>query len=401
MYDVIVVGARCAGSPTAMLLARKGYRVLLLDKATFPSDTLSSHYLQECAVARLHRWGLLHRLVATGTPSVPTQTFDVGPFALTSSPPSVGALPGFAPRRRVLDTLLLEAAIEAGVDVREAFTVQEVVWDGAHVAGIRGRARGGATVTERAAVVVGADGMRSFVARSVGAPVYNGKPRRTCNYYSYWSDVPLEGAELYPRENRFLLTVPTNDGLTIVVAIWPLQAFQTVRGDIEQHFLQALELVPTLAARIRQGRRVERFLGSGDLPFFFRTPYGPGWALVGDAGYHKDPITAQGMGDAFRDADLVAEAIDAGLSGRRPLEAALADYERQRNAAAMPMYEFTWQLAGLEPPPPEMQALFGALRGNQAAIDDFFGTLGGTVPLTQFYSDENLGRIMGVGERAA
>src|SRR5919199_1868986 len=128
MYDVIVVGARCAGSPTTMLLARKGYRVLLLDKATSRSDTLSSHYLQECAVARLHRWGLLHRLVATGAPPVPTQTFDVGPFALTSSPPSVGALPGFAPRRHVLDKLLLEAAIEGGADVRDAFTVQEVVW---------------------------------------------------------------------------------------------------------------------------------------------------------------------------------------------------------------------------------------------------------------------------------
>jgi 2-polyprenyl-6-methoxyphenol hydroxylase-like FAD-dependent oxidoreductase len=159
--------------------------------------------------------------------------------------------------------------------------------------------------------------------------------------------------------------------------------------------MQALDLVPSLAERVHGGKRSERFVGTGDLPFFFRKPYGPGWALVGDAGYHKDPLTAQGSADAFRDAELLAEAVDAGLSGGRPLEAALADYERQRNEAALPLYEFTYQLAGLQPPPPEMQQLFGALRHNQEQTDRFFGIIAGTTPLHEFFGPENLGRIMG------
>ena len=132
-------------------------------------------------------------------------------------------------------------------------------------------------------------------------------------------------------------------------------------------FLESLELAPDLAERVRSGERSERFRGTADLPFFFRRPYGPGWALVGDAGYHKDPITAQGITDAFRDAELLAHAIDAGLDGRRPLDEALAEYERQRNEHVRPIFEFTHQLAGLEPPPVEMQELFGALRHDEDA----------------------------------
>jgi 2-polyprenyl-6-methoxyphenol hydroxylase-like FAD-dependent oxidoreductase len=186
----------------------------------------------------------------------------------------------------------------------------------------------------------------------------------------------------------------TNDGQTSVTVFWPNAAFSEVRTDIERHFMRALEGIPSLAERVRSGRRTEQFYGSADLPFFFRKPYGPGWALVGDAGYHKDPITAQGITDSFRDAELLAGAVDAGFSGTRELDAALADYERQRNEAAMPLYEFTYQLAGLQPPPPEMQQLFGALRHNQEQIDRFFGLIAGTTPFHEFFAPENLGAIM-------
>lgn len=145
-----------------------------------------------------------------------------------------------------------------------------------------------------------------------------------------------------------------------------------------------------MAERVCSGRRVEQFYGSAGLPFFFRKPYGPGWALVGDAGYHKDPITAQGITDAFRDAELLSEAIDAGLSGRQLLDAALACYEQQRDEAAMPIYEFTYQLAALRPPAPEMQQLFAALRHNQEQTDRFFGIVAGTVPIPEFFAPENL-----------
>jgi 2-polyprenyl-6-methoxyphenol hydroxylase-like FAD-dependent oxidoreductase len=378
MYDVIVVGARCASSPLAMLLARKGYRVLLVDKATFPSDTLSSHYIQQSGVIHLQRWGLLDRLAATDTPPVRGITFDVGPFALRGAPAGHIA-PDYCSRRRVIDSLLFEAAVEAGAEARMGFIVEELVWDGNRVAGIRGRTPGGATVTESASLVVGADGMHSLVARSVQAPTYEARLGVTCTYYSYWSDLLVDDLELYSRDRCIFGVAPTNEGLTVVVTIWPKEKFHIYRADIEGNFLRTLDLAPQLAERVQAGRREERFMGTTDLPFFFRQPYGAGWALVGDAGYHRDPVTAQGMSDAFRDAEWLAEAIDVGLGGGGPLDTALADYEQRRNEAVRPMYEFTYGLATLEPPAPEMQQLFDTLHGNQAATDRFFGVLGGTV----------------------
>jgi 2-polyprenyl-6-methoxyphenol hydroxylase-like FAD-dependent oxidoreductase len=391
MHDVIVIGARCAGSPLAMLLARKGYRVLLVDRATFPSDTLSSHYIQQSGVIRLQSWGLLDRLAATDTPPVRGLAFDVGPFALRGSPASHVA-PDYCPRRRVIDSLLLEAAVEAGAETRMDFMVEKLVWDGNRVVGVRGRTPGGATVTELASLVVGADGMRSLVARSVQAPTYEARLGLTCNYYSYWSGVSVEDFEFYSRERCFFGVAPTNEGLTVVVTIWPKEEFRTYRADIEGNFLRTLELAPQLAERVRAGRREERFMGTTDLPFFFRQPYGAGWALVGDAGYHRDPITAQGMSDAFRDAELLAEAIAVGLGGGRPLDTALADYEQHRNEAVRPMCEFTYELATLEPPAPEMLQLFNTLRGNQDATDRFFGLLGGTVSFPAFFAPDNVGQ---------
>jgi 2-polyprenyl-6-methoxyphenol hydroxylase-like FAD-dependent oxidoreductase len=389
MYDAIVVGARCAGSPTAMLLARAGHRVLLVDRAAFPSDTLSTHYIHQPGVARLRRWGLLDRVIATGCPPARRMTFDVGPFALSGAPVAAeGADAGYAPRRYLLDQILLEAAAEAGAEVRERFSVSELLTEDGRVVGVRGRAAGGAAVSERAPIVVGADGMRSRVARAVGAPVYEARPGRTCAYYTYWSGVPLDGAELSPRDGRMIIAGPTNDGRTIVTVFWPRDEFHRVRADLEGSFLEAVALAPSLAERMRAGRRADRFFGSGELPFFFRRPHGPGWALVGDAGYHKDPITAQGIGDAFRDAELLAAAIDDGLAGRRPLDEALAGYERARNEAAMPLYGFTHELAGLEPPGPEMQALFGALRDDPERTSRFFGVVAGTVPVAEFFAPE-------------
>ena len=402
MYDAIVVGARTAGSPTAMLLARRGYRVLLVDRAGFPSDTLSTHYIHQTGVAHLDRWGLLEQLAATNVPPARRLTFDLGPFALTgTAPPADGIEVAYAPRRRVLDKILLDAAAAAGAEVRERFSVEELVYDGEHVVGIRGRAAGGGTVTERAQMVVGADGVRSFVARTVQAPICDARPGLTCAYYTYWGGVPLDGAELYPRDGRLIGTSPTNDGLAIVIAFWPQAEFRRVRADIERNFLEVAELAPSLAARLHAGERAERFYGTADLPFFFRKPYGPGWALVGDAGYHKDPLTAEGITDAFRDADLLSDAIDAGLSGRRPLEEALAGYERRRNEDALPIYEFTYQLASLAPPAPEMQALFGALRENQEETNRFFGVMARTVPVADFFAPENIARIVGGGAESS
>lgn len=395
-YDAIVVGARCAGSPTAMLLARKGYRILVVDRASFPSDTLSTHYIHQPGVACLKRWGPLSEVARSNCPPIRTATLDVGPFALTVSPPPYGGVgEAYCVRRTILDEILVRAAADAGAEVRQRFRVKELVADGGRVAGIRGQAEAeGTTVTEKARIVIGADGMNSFVARSVGAPTYNSHPTLTCAYYSYWSGVEMEGVELYSRPERAIIAAPTNNGEVFTIIYWPTREFQRVRSDIEGNFLEALALVPQLAERVRNGTRVERFRGSGHLPNFFRRSRGDGWALVGDAGYHKDPILALGITDAFRDAELLVDAIDDGFSGRKPLTAALEEYERRRDEAAAQGYDNTIRFARLEPPPTEMQELMGALVDNQEQANRFFGTVIGTVPASEFFDPDNIARII-------
>ena len=370
-YDAIVVGARCGGSPTAMLLARKGYRVLLLDRATFPSDTPTAHFVMPPGVAKLARWGLLDRVRASNCPHIATWHLDLGPLTLVGSPPPIDGVQGaYGPRRLVLDKILVDAAVEAGVELRENFSVQELITDGERVNGIRGRTATGSTVTESARVVIGADGMRSLVAREVHAPSYATKSPVACAYYGYFSDVPVDGVELYAGPQRAAIAFGTNDQLTCIFQEWPVGMFSEVRADVEGQFMASLEACsPALSQRVRGGRHVERFIGTADIPNFFRKPYGPGWALVGDAGYHKDPYLAQGISDAMRDAELLADALDAGFAGREPLDTALAGYEEQRNTSAMPLYELNYQLASLEPPSVEQQQLFGALYGNQADTD--------------------------------
>jgi 2-polyprenyl-6-methoxyphenol hydroxylase-like FAD-dependent oxidoreductase len=391
MYDAIVVGARAAGSPTAMLLARKGHRVLLVDRAAFPSDTLSTHYIHQPGIARLRRWGLLDRLTQTGCPPIGAMRFDIGPFALAAAPPaSDGVAEGYCPRRTVLDSLLLEAAAEAGAEVRTGVAVDELLFADGAVVGVRVQG-----AEERARIVIGADGRNSLVARAVQAPEYDTRAGRTCAYYSYWAGAQTEGAELYPRDGRMIISGPTHDGLQIVVVFWPRDEFKTVRANIEQSFLDALALAPSLAERLSTGERVDRFYGSGELPFWYRKPFGRGWALAGDAGYHKDPITAQGISDAFRDAELLTEALDAGFAGTQPLDEALGRYERARNEETRGLYELTYDLASLAPPPPEQQALFAALSENPQESGRFFGVIAGTVRPEEFFAPDNLARIMG------
>ena len=396
MYDAIIVGARVAGSPLAMLLARKGYRVLLLDRATFPSDTVSTHHIHQPGVARLKSWGLLEKVRASNVPPTTEIRFDVGPFALKGTPPPAeGQAEAYAPRRKVLDKILVDAAVEAGAELREGFSVEELTTAGGVVSGVRGRERKGVAVTERARIIVGADGARSFVAQSVQAPVYFDRGMLTTNYYSYWSGVQLEGVELYAREGRLMVADKTNDGLVMVTVVWPKEEFNRVRSNIESEFMRSVdEYAPSLAERLRAGRREERFAGTGFLPNHFRKPYGAGWALVGDAGYVKDPATAQGITNSFSHAEMLAEALDESFSGGRQMADALAGYERRRNAEVLAMFEHTTQLARLQPPPPEMAQLLGALRGNQPETDRFLGTVTGTVPVQEFFSPENVGRIV-------
>jgi 2-polyprenyl-6-methoxyphenol hydroxylase-like FAD-dependent oxidoreductase len=241
-------------------------------------------------------------------------------------------------------------------------------------------------VTERARVVVGADGRHSLVARTLRPPRYREQPPLLVGYYSYWSGLPMEGrCETYLRPDRGFAAWPTHDDLTLVIGGWPYAELEANRTDLEGAFGKMLELAPPFADRVAAATREARLAGTA-VPNFFRRPYGPGWALVGDAGYNRDFITAQGMQDAFRDAELCATALREALSGARPYDDALGAYQATRDAQVLAMYEFTTQLATLQPPPPELQRLLEAAHGNQRAMDQFAQVIAGVVSPAELLS---------------
>jgi 2-polyprenyl-6-methoxyphenol hydroxylase-like FAD-dependent oxidoreductase len=298
----------------------------------------------------------------------------------------------------VLDKILVDAAAQAGAEVREAFTVDAVLVEDGVVVGVRGHADGGQEVIERARVVIGADGHNSAVARAVAAERYHDKPVLENAVYTYWRDLPMDGMTTLIRGDRGVAAIPTNDDLTLMLVGFPFSQATEFRRDVESNYLAAVARDPQMAERVAAATRVERFTGGG-VPNFFRKPYGPGWVLVGDAGYTKDPITAQGIANAFVDAERVAHALHEVWSGTEPFELALERYRSERDTAALPMYEFTTQLATLEPPPPEMQQLFAAIAGKPEAMDAFVSLTAGTMSPPEFFAPEHLGPLLG-GEAA-
>jgi 2-polyprenyl-6-methoxyphenol hydroxylase-like FAD-dependent oxidoreductase len=249
--------------------------------------------------------------------------------------------------------------------------------------------------TEHAKVVVGADGRSSSVAKAVRPPQYNERPAVTPAFYSYWSGVGSGGFEVYVRDRCGMAAFPTHDDLTLIIVGLPEDDFDAARRDVEGSFLSALAAAGPLADRVRAGNREERFHAATDLAGYFRKAYGPGWALVGDAGYHLHPITAQGITDAFLDAERVATALDAALTGRSTYEAAMSDCQSDRDRHVTPMYEMTFDLAQLDhPPPPETQQLLAAVAQSPQAMNDFVSVQAGTLPIPDFFSPDNVGRIM-------
>ena len=353
-YDVIIVGARCAGAATAMLLARAGHRVLMVDRGRYGTDALSTHALMRGAVVQLHRWFVLPAVIAAGTPPVRQATFFYGADSVTVPiKPREGIDALYAPRRHVLDRLLVDAARAAGADVRFGVRVRLLERsDTGRVTGVVLEDEDGHVERVESRVVVGADGLRSTVARLAGAAIYREGHHATATMYGHWSLGPLQsperptygstigGYEWYFAPGLSGGAIPTNDGEVCVFVSVPAHAFTSLfTHQPERAFLEVLsELAPTLAEQVaRAGRtHLRGFPGHAG---FFRRSYGPGWALVGDAGYFKDPLTSHGITDALRDAELLAEAIDAGS------DVALADYQEQRDAASIDLFEATDTIA--------------------------------------------------------
>ncbi len=392
-YDVIVVGARVAGSATAMLLANKGLRVLVVDRARFPSDTLSSHQLQPPGAERLARWGLLDQVAMAGTPATHRVRFDNNGVILSGSFPNGGAL--YSPRRTVLDTILVDAARAAGAEVRERTIVDEIITSDGRATGIRCCEKGSSPVNERASFIVGADGKHSLVAKTFQPRRYNQRDARSLAFYTYWQDVPMDGGEMFARDRRVVGAWPTNDGLTVTYIAWPASEFDRFQGDPLLNVRETLDATGNLGERIRAGKHVGPLRGTVDLPNVFRQPYGPGWALAGDAGLVMDPITGQGIGHALRDAEMLSDAVAGGLDGAAPIDKSLAQYAKARDAATKAMYDLTVRLASFTPPSAADRMLFSVLAERADDTAQFFGVIAGAVPVPRLFSPGNLIRLVG------
>ncbi|MFE9427017.1 FAD-dependent oxidoreductase [Kitasatospora sp. NPDC006697] len=385
-YDVIVVGARCAGAPAAMLFARAGYRVLMVERGKFPKDTLSTLYIHQPGVAALARWGILPEVVATGAPALDRVRYTHGEIRLDGcSWAAEGQRAAYAPRRYLLDPILAAAAVAAGVEFRENCSVSDLVFEDDRVVGVR--LAGGAV--ERAALVVGADGMRSTVAAKVNAPYVVQDPTSTCAYYSYWSGLQ-PGFRLFDKPGHWVGTVPTNDGATLVAGYLPQDQFDAVRGDALNALLANVEkTAPELREEMAGGARLERVFGTGDQRNYFRQAAGPGWVLIGDAGHHKDSITARGITDGFYSSQLLVDCVGDGLHDPARLAAALDTFAEQRLEALLPEYQATLKTARLAPPAHHLD-LLRAIATSGELTDRYFSTLSGVCPIDEFVTPELL-----------
>lgn len=348
VHDVVVVGARCAGAATGMLLARLGHDVVVVDRATFPSDTLSTHAIARSGVVQLQRWGLLDAVLDSGAPAIRQVSFHTGDEVLSRQVKDrAGVDLLVAPRRHVLDALLVDAARVAGADVRTGTSVTEVRRDGSgRATGIAGTDADGHQVQVRARFVVGADGLRSGVARSVGAGMVDERHRNGSVRYTYVAGLGATGIEFHLGDGLFAGVFPTHAGEANVWVCGPVDRLAAPGEDRDQHFLDLLRAAsPSLHERVLAGRRTAPLKGFHGMPNQLRQAAGPGWALVGDAGYFRDAVTGHGISDAFRDAETLARALDRALCGDQGDDAALAGYAATRDRDAAEIFDLTCQLA--------------------------------------------------------
>ncbi len=352
-HDVIVVGGRCAGAATALLLARQGHDVLVLERGQMPSDTLSTHAISRGGVVQLDRWGLLEDVVASGAPRVTSTEYHLPGHDPIVRP--VGKRAGvdflLAPRRFILDEILLDAARAAGATVATRMTVTGVTRAGSgRVDGVSVREFDGELRHVKARMVVGADGVRSRVARAVRAPALDARAADGAAHYTYVDGLDGDAFEIHAADRGFAGVFRTHDGQANVWMSVP--ADRALRGSEprEEAWLDLLtEIAPALAERVRAAEIVAPVRGEIGLPNHVLQPAGPGWALVGDAGYHRDPITGHGITDAFRDAELLAGHLGCVLAGRTDEAVAMAAYQAERDRALAGIFDVTTQLAAFPP----------------------------------------------------
>lgn len=379
-FDVAVVGARCAGAATARLLAQAGLRVVAIDRAAFPSDTVSTHAVAAHGVVLLEQWGLLDAVLATGVPNPRTIGFTVGAIDFPVVPVPDHSRGTVAPRRTILDHLLVDAARSEGAEVWEHTSVRDLLRDGDRVTGLRCRRADGTDVTVRASVVVGADGVRSHVARAVGAAQYGVTASRLGGVYAYYASTGQEQNELGLAPGALTVAFPTNDGLTVIAAGVDDSRFgEIVAGGDSAVAAVAEASSPRIAAALARGQRATRFFAYRPTPNRFVVPAGPGWALVGDAGLYLDPITGQGIANAFLSAALMADALVDGLGGACTMDDAMDRYRSERDALLAEAHATTSAASSLDW---SSEEIVGILLRFRAAVDATADAVRARSPLT-------------------
>jgi flavin-dependent dehydrogenase len=374
-HDVVIVGGRVAGSATAMLLARLGHDVVIVDQASFPSDTVSTHSIARSGVVQLRRWGLVDEVLASGAPAIRQVTFNAaGESTRRTIKDKAGVDFLVAPRRYLLDTLLATAAEHAGAELHTGITVTGLQRDGGgRVVGVSGHDRTGDRVQIGARYVIGADGLRSRVAGLVDATINETGRAGGAAQYTYYAGSPWTDIEFFVAERSFAGVFPTHDGQACIWVCTPSADAKAVRrrtGSRVEAFGQLLERsAPELAERLRHARRTSPVQGMLRQPNQLRQAFGPGWALVGDAGYYRDAITAYGISDAFRDAEFLAVALDRALNGDGEEVTALSAYQQHRDQALREIFEITCRLAAYPPVPTfvELQKQLSAAIDKDAA----------------------------------
>ncbi len=349
-HEVIIAGARCAGSATALLLARMGHDVALVDRSAMPRDTLSTHAIARSGVVQLSRWGLLDDVLASGAPAIRTVGFGTGgELTQRTIKPTAGVDLLIAPRRYVLDTLLREAAVAAGATLYAPATVKELTrHPSGRIAGMTIRDRSDRTKSLGARLVVGADGLRSTVAEQVSAARRTWATSPSGTFYTYVRGLDATGFEFHLAPGALVGVFPTHHGEACVWLCAPDETWRPLlhAGNAKTSVLLTMiaDATPQLAERLHSAEITAPVRGAVNLPNQVRRPTGPGWALVGDAGYHRDPITGHGISDAFRDAELLASAVDEHLTHQVPWAVAGRGYDRARTTALHDIFAITQAL---------------------------------------------------------
>lgn len=400
---VVVVGARCAGAAVAMLLARAGQPVVLLDRARFPSDTLSTHWILRPGIELLDGWGLLGQLTATGCPPIERVRVSFGSTVVQGAPAKPSGQPAvtYAPRRTVLDNLLVEAAGAAGAEVRTGVAVRNVLTDDGTVNGVAGFDEDGRDLELPASLVIGADGRNSTVARAVDAGFVEDRGALAATCYGYWSGLACEGAEIRIGDRLGCSMWPTHDGLTVLAVTLPRERLLAGRDGAEATYRQALAELPELGPRLAAAELRGPVHGAANLRNYYRSSHGPGWVLIGDAVHHKDPIGSRGISDAFADAAGVASAWQAASTGRLPLQRALDRHRALRSAATAAAFEFICTQAALQPLDAETERLMRAVSAEPAASQQLVSVFAGARRFEEFFAAANLEHILAGGTSQA